>query len=139
MEKTTLSHNKSYGVLYIATLSLMLISIFIMCGQIFLGFFWIFRNISAVPGFGDTLEYLELSSTFAPDEYRPILFPVILRIVQDSASRIGLPYQTLLYILQLAVSFAQSFPQSSTLQSIPEPVFGFWQAYSSPLICAVCQ
>ena len=87
----------------------MLISIFIMCGQIFLGFFWIFRNIAAVPDFGDTLEYLELSSTFAPDEYRPILFPVILRIVQDSASRMGLPYQTLLYILQLAVSFCAVF------------------------------
>ena len=77
----------------------------IMYIQIVSGILWIVANIGNVPPFGDSDEYLELSRTFAPDEYRPILFPIILRMVQNAAAVINIPYQTLLYIIQLIVSF----------------------------------
>ena len=82
---------------------LLYIAILIMCGQIGLGILWGVKNFTAVPGFGDTTEYLELSDTFALDEYRPILFPAILRVVRTVASFLHIPYQTLLYLLQLPV------------------------------------
>ena len=77
----------------------------IMYIQIVSGILWIVANIGNVPPFGDSDEYLELSRTFAPDEYRPILFPIILRMVQNAAAVINIPYQTLLYIIQLIISF----------------------------------
>lgn len=109
MKEVTRSQNKSHGARHYAVRFFMLLAIIVMCGQILLSLYWIYKNIAAVPGFGDTIEYLELSETFAPDEYRPILFPVILRLVQNASSHIGLPYQTLLYILQLVVSFCAIF------------------------------
>lgn len=75
-----------------------------MIVQILIGILWACKNIGAVPGFGDTGEYLALSETFALDEYRPILFPLILRIILKISSFIHVPYQSILYLLQTAVN-----------------------------------
>ena len=72
--------------------------------QICLGSVWTLLNFRAVPGFGDTAEYLMLSETLYLDEYRPVLFPLILRVVQKAASAAGIPYQCLLYAMQLTLN-----------------------------------
>ena len=87
----------------------MILLLCVMCAQIALGIFWITKNLGVIPGFGDTTEYLELSETFAPDEYRPILFPMLLRLSRMAAAQMNIPYQTLLYGIQLVVSYFAIF------------------------------
>ena len=40
---------------------------------------WMAGNFNTVPDFGDTKEYLSLSETFSLDEYRPVLYPLLLK------------------------------------------------------------
>ena len=75
-----------------------------MAVQILLGAAWALCNCRAVPEFGDTAEYLMLSETLYLDEYRPVLFPLLLRGIQRIASVCGLPYQCLLYAGQAALN-----------------------------------
>lgn len=87
----------------------MILLLCVMFVQIVLGILWITKNLEVIPGFGDTTEYLELSQTFAPDEYRPILFPILLRLIQMAAAQLNIPYQTLLYVLQLVINYFAIF------------------------------
>lgn len=77
----------------------------LMGGQILVGFWWMAQNITVIPAFGDSGEYLELSQTFALDEYRPILYPLILRVVCAVSRRVGIAYQIPLYLFQTLASF----------------------------------
>lgn len=77
----------------------------IMAIQILLGFIWMGRNILAIPLFGDSTEYLNLSQTFMLDEYRPVMYPLILRIITEICERIPIPYQVIVYIMQTIISF----------------------------------
>lgn len=74
--------------------------------QIVICFIWIFHNITVVPQYGDTTEYLKLSKTFALDKFRTILYPLILRGTIFSGAHLGLPYQAVTYVFQMALSFA---------------------------------
>lgn len=73
--------------------------------QIAISFIWIFQNITAVPQYGDTSEYLNLSKTLELDKFRTILFPLLLKWVIFASSHLNFPYPIALYIIQMAVSF----------------------------------
>ena len=53
-----------------------------MLAQIVLAVIWMAGNWNTVPSFGDTVEYIRLSETLALDEYRPILYPLLLRVAR---------------------------------------------------------
>ncbi len=78
----------------------------LMAVQIVYGFAWMVQNIAGFPPFGDSTEYYNLSQALVVDEYRTILYPLLIRIADEIACRLpGVEYQTLLYILQALVSF----------------------------------
>lgn len=89
-------------------IGLTLIAAVLMTGQIFEGIRWMCRNITAMPSFGDSTEYINLSQTLILDEYRPILYPLLLRVLLAVLPD-GAPFQIILYGLQTAVSFASIF------------------------------
>ena len=80
-----------------------------MLVQIGLGFAWMAGNFGTVPGFGDTTEYLNLSDSFALDEYRPVLYPLFLRLVRVVSSALGWEYQYLVYVIQAGLCLALVF------------------------------
>ncbi len=89
-------------------IGLTLIAAVLMTGQILEGIRWMCRNITAMPSFGDSTEYINLSQTLILDEYRPILYPLLLRVLLAVFPN-GTPFQIILYGLQTAVSFASIF------------------------------
>jgi len=81
----------------------------IMIIQIVLSIVWIVQNYTTIPIFGDTAEYLEISQTLQMDEYRPILYPLILRWCTQLSNLIHMPYQVLIYTLQFVLSLISLF------------------------------
>lgn len=75
-------------------------------GQIINGFLWMFVNLTNIPIFGDSMEYYQLSQTLKIDEYRTILYPVLIRFATKLGDYFSVPYQLLLYILQTVLSFS---------------------------------
>lgn len=69
------------------------------------GIFWMVNNFFAIPLFGDTVEYSALSENLLLDEYRPILYPLFLRIVRQAASASNADYQCIVYSIQTVFSF----------------------------------
>ena len=77
--------------------------------QIGLGIYWIFRNFMNIPCFGDSTEYIKLSESLQIDEYRTILYPLILKVAIAIQNRIHIPFQALIYIGQFVLSFASIY------------------------------
>lgn len=78
----------------------------VMMIQIVLGIYWGIHNVTGIPSFGDTNEYLELSRTLLLDEYRPVLYPLILRFFTALGEITGIEYQIMLYLVQAMCSLA---------------------------------
>ena len=82
----------------------------IMLVQIVFGMVWMIRNFDTVPCFGDTGEYLRLSESLVLDEYRPVLYPLILR---GARMLDGEHYHRYIYILQTGLClFAMAYAVS---------------------------
>jgi hypothetical protein len=73
--------------------------------QIMFGILWMIRNFTAVPAFGDSKEYLELGKTMILDEYRPVLYPLLLRGIGWVESVTSIPLPVILYTMQTMASF----------------------------------
>ena len=99
MNKKTLSVRK----LLIMILGLL------MAVQIALDFAWMAVNLANIPIFGDSTEYYQLSQTLQVDEYRPLLYPVLIRIADRVASHLPLEYQTLVYVGQTLLCILSAF------------------------------
>ena len=67
----------------------------LMAIQICFGFAWMVINLANIPIFGDSTEYFNLSQTLMVDEYRPLLYPLLIRIAAKAANHLPLAYQTL--------------------------------------------
>lgn len=72
----------------------------LMAIQICFGFAWMVVNLANIPIFGDSTEYFNLSQTLMVDEYRPLLYPLLIRFAVKVANHLPLAYQTLAYIGQ---------------------------------------
>ena len=80
-----------------------------MAVQIVLGFAWMAVNLSNIPIFGDSTEYYQLSQTLQVDEYRPLLYPLLIRIADNVSAHLPLEYQTLFYIGQTLLCILSAF------------------------------
>ncbi len=70
--------------------------------QSYIGGGYIYNNIFFAPGFGDTREYLQMSYGFEKNNYRSMLYPLIIKLCRMIN---GPDYYTLsLYILQMVVA-----------------------------------
>lgn len=88
---------------------IMPVCVLAMLVQIGFGIVWMVYNINDMPGFGDSVEYINLSQSLALDEYRPVLYPLIIRGVIKFADCIGITFHSLLYVIQTAFSFFSTF------------------------------
>ena len=77
--------------------------------QIGMGIWWIIQNITAIPCFGDSTEYINLSQSLQLDEYRTILYPLILRVAIAIGNRMHVSYQVLIYTGQILLSFGSIY------------------------------
>ena len=68
-----------------------IIAALIMLVQISFGFLWMVKNFDSIPGFGDTNEYVEMSASMNLDEYRPVLYPLILRVARTIEEELDWP------------------------------------------------
>lgn len=83
-----------------------ILPVFLVALQVMFSFVWIVKNITVVPQYGDTTEYLGLSKTLALDKFRTILYPLFLKAVIHFSSLFQIPYQSVAYFFQMALSFA---------------------------------
>lgn len=77
----------------------------VMLIQIVYGMIWMSVNLTNLPIFGDSTEYFNLSQSLQVDEYRPILYPLMIRLAAKLSEVLPVPYQTVLYIWQTVVSY----------------------------------
>ena len=71
----------------------------------FVGLVWVTKNISFIPLYGDTSEYLELSKSLIVDQYRGVLYPYFLNRSNFLAEATGLSLQHVIYIFQISLTF----------------------------------
>ena len=90
----------------------------LMAVQIVLGFAWMAVNLTNIPIFGDSTEYLNLSQTLMVDEYRPLLYPLLIRIATKVANHLPLAYQTLAYIGQTLLCIVSAIFLSEQIGSL---------------------
>lgn len=84
---------------------LRILAVIAMAVQILCSLFWMAINLYNIPVFGDSTEYYNLSQTLQLDEYRPILYPLLIRVASMLCTHLPFPYQTLLYLWQTVFSF----------------------------------
>lgn len=77
--------------------------------QIAISFVFIIQNITVVPQYGDTKEFLNLSKTLELDKFRTILYPLFLKAVILASAHLNFPYQIAVYIFQMAISLVSLF------------------------------
>ena len=81
----------------------------LMILQILICFGFIIKNISVVPEYGDTPEYLQLVETMKLDGYRPFIFPVFLKVCIKIAQILNMNYLWVLYPIQNIISLVACF------------------------------
>jgi hypothetical protein len=67
------------------------------------GVVWWVLDLTAVPAYGDTREYLELAGSLQVDSYRTLAYPTLVRTALEVGERTGVPYQVPLYLGQTAL------------------------------------
>lgn len=77
--------------------------------QVALGTVWWVMNLSAVPAYGDTPEYVALAHTLRVDGYRTLAYPMFVRLSLDVSGRTGLPWQLPVYLGQTALAAATTY------------------------------
>ena len=86
---------------------LFLVACAIMFVQILCGIIWTAANYDTIPGFGDSGEYINLSETMSLDEYRPVLYPLLIRLARSIDEE---HFHRYIYALQLSLSlFCMSY------------------------------
>ena len=74
--------------------------------QVCLGAVWWMADVTAIPEYGDTTEYLALSDTLEVDSFRTLFYPLLVRGAREAGGFLGVPWVSLLYAVQLAVAVA---------------------------------
>jgi hypothetical protein len=74
--------------------------------QIVIGAVWWVVDLTALPSYGDTFEYLQLAQSLHVDAYRTILYPAMLHVADGASAQAHIPVQTVMYLVQTAVLVA---------------------------------
>ncbi len=69
--------------------------------QIVFAFRWTIGNWGTIPSFGDTNEYIEMSQSWLLDEYRPVLYPLLIHLARCISETY---FAQILFALQTVVS-----------------------------------
>jgi hypothetical protein len=72
--------------------------------HVVVGVIWWLLNLTAVPAYGDTPEYVRLAQTLDVDGYRTLAYPALVRISLELSTATGVPWQLPLYLGQTAAS-----------------------------------
>ncbi|GEA89955.1 hypothetical protein [Cellulomonas cellasea] len=78
----------------------------VLAVQVALGVVWWVAELPGVPEYGDTIEYVSQSTTWAVDGYRTIAYPALVRAATEVGAVLRVPWNALLYVAQLAVAAA---------------------------------
>jgi hypothetical protein len=96
------------------------ISLLAYAAAVAIGAVWWAANLAAIPAYGDAAEYVRLARTLRVDRYRTVFFPLVLRGTQEVSDATGVPYQTLLYLLQTGVALWAAAYLFTTLWRVTE-------------------
>ena len=80
------------------------VSLVVLCAQVvvaLLGIAWWATNLTTLPAYGDTVQYLRLAESLRVDEYRTLFYPLVLRGLKTVAMVCGCR-------LELVANFVQS-------------------------------
>lgn len=80
--------------------------------SILLGIVWVIFNITHIPLYGDTPEYLESAKTLKIDGWRSIGYPLIIKFFTLFGEKLGI---TLLFLAQLGTSLLAAYYALKTL------------------------
>ncbi len=114
----------------------------LMSIQIAMSLIWMFRNITSVPTFGDTDEYIEIGKTLVLDEYRNIFYPLLLKVAIWFEGLTGLAYNIPVFLGQTILCFGCIYYVIHTIGSImdlqklgvPKKIFFSLYIISIPMI-----
>ena len=76
-----------------------------MAVQILWGVLWLVCNATPEWTYPESEYYIEAAGTWILDEYTGVLYPAIINVCQMVTGWFGLPFQGLLYLLQLVAAF----------------------------------
>ncbi|MCL2090411.1 MAG: hypothetical protein FWH11_04175 [Micrococcales bacterium] len=83
---------------------LLVVTVVALAVQVGLGLAWWVANVTAVPEYGDTQEYLRTATTFEVDGYRTLAYPLVVRAAIELGDLLPVPWVVPLYTVQLFVS-----------------------------------
>lgn len=83
--------------------------------QVVLGVYWWVGNQVMIPEYGDTVEYIKQSASFALDGYRTLAYPLTIRAAVELSPVLHLPWTVLLYQVQLAAWFGAAWYMMRTI------------------------
>ena len=72
--------------------------------QVVVGAVWWLANLTGLPAYGDTTEYLQLAEDPRVDGYRTLAYPLLLRLAATVTEPLGVPLQVPVYLLQTVVA-----------------------------------
>lgn len=72
--------------------------------QVVVGSVWWLANLTGLPAYGDSAEYLRLAQDLRVDGYRTLAYPLIVRLASTVAEPFGVPLQVPVYLFQTAVA-----------------------------------
>lgn len=74
---------------------------------------WTAANFGFIPQYGDTSEYVALSETLMVDQYRGILYPLLIHIAKNLESVTGFGYFKQIYVFQIMILASSSYAVAS--------------------------
>lgn len=90
-------------------------ALILMSVQIVIGLVWMVANWAVMVPYGDVPEYIRLAHTFVLDMWRPVAYPLFLRLCMEIAHPLGVPFYTVVHFLQCAACLAGLY---YTLQTV---------------------
>jgi len=78
----------------------------LMAMQSIVGIIWAALNINQLSRFHDTLLYIKASEQMVIDEYMGILYPLLIALTRGIERIVGVPFCSVLYLIQLAAATA---------------------------------
>ncbi len=82
---------------------------YIFCGitavQVILGLVWMFFQFPHMQNWQESYEYIDISRTWAMDEYVSFLYPLLIKICTGFENLAGIPFYVPAYLIQLSVAF----------------------------------
>lgn len=93
----------------------------LMSAQILTGIFWMICNWGVMVPYGDVCEYIRLAHTLVLDTWRPVAYPLFVRLAMTIAHPLGVPFYTVIHTLQCLISFTAIY---YTLQT-------FWYCFGN--------